>query len=170
MSVAIRRATPDDLEVLRVLLRETWHATYDEFYGPEEVERLTAGWHSIEAMEQRLRRLEASFLVAERGDAVVGMGFAAEEEPGVLFVHQLYVLPDEQGRGVGTALLAAMTDAFPNAERVRLDVEVANRKALGFYERHGFATLGLEAETAVPKMMRMERLQAVGGLSDPATP
>jgi ribosomal protein S18 acetylase RimI-like enzyme len=173
--VAIRRATSDDLEALRVLLRETWHATYDEFYGPEEVERLTAGWHSIKAMEQRLRRPEGSFLVAERQGLVVGMAFAAEEEPNTLFLHQLYVLPDEQRRGVGTALLSALPEAFPNADRMRLDVEVANRNAVQFYERRGFAALGLEAETTVPKMMRMERLlaehrSAIGGHSGAATP
>ncbi|KAB0681828.1 GNAT family N-acetyltransferase [Aureimonas leprariae] len=175
MSVAIRRATADDLEVLRVLLRDTWHATYDELYGPEEVERLTAGWHSIEAMEQRLRRPEAHFPVAEREGAIVGMGFAAEEEPGVLFLHQLYVLPAEQRHGVGTALLASAIEAFPAVDRVRLDVEAANRPAVEFYEKHGFAALGLEAETTVPRMMRMERLLAerrvsVGGQSGDATP
>jgi ribosomal protein S18 acetylase RimI-like enzyme len=154
---AIRTATADDLETLRVLLRDTLHATYDEVYGSDEVESLAAGWHSIEAMEQRLTRPASGFFVAEREGAVVGMAYAAEEEPGVLFLHQLYVLPQEQGAGVGQALLAAVLEGFEHVERVRLDVEVANRPAVRFYEAAGFAALGFEAETVAPRMLRMER-------------
>ncbi len=169
----IRRATSDDLEDLRVLLRETWHATYDEFYGVEEVERLTAGWHSIEAMEARLRKPDGAFLVATENERVVGMTFAAEEEFGLVCLHQLYVLPDAQGRGIGGSLFDAALEAFPTAERLRLDVEIANRRAVAFYERRGLQTLGLEADVDAPRMVRMERrldaCPAVDGLSaDPA--
>ncbi|GGD88444.1 N-acetyltransferase [Aureimonas endophytica] len=158
MSVAIRPAGEDDLEALRLLLKETWHATYDAIYGAEDVDRLTAEWHSIESMEQRLTRPHSRFLVAVVGDAIAGMAFAAEEEPRIVFLHQLYVLPERQGGGIGSALLAAVEQGFVGCERMRLDVEVANRPAVTFYERHGFSALGLEAETKVPKMLRMERV------------
>lgn len=175
MSLTIRPASSDDLEILRVLLRDTWHATYDDLYGPEQVERLTAGWHSIEAMEQRLGRSGSHFLVAVRDGEIVGMAFAAEEEPLILFLHQLYVLPSSQKAGVGSALLRSIEDGFPDVDRMRLDVEIANRKAVEFYERRGFAALGMEADTTEPKMMRMERLfaehgTARDGLSDSTVP
>ena len=157
MSVAIRPASAEDLEAIRVLLRDTWHETYDAIYGAADVERLTADWNSIEAMEQRIHRPKSLFLVAERDGGIVGVAYAAEEEPRVLSVHQLYVLPALQKSGVGSALISAVAKCFPHVGRMRLDVEVANRNAVEFYERHGFTALGMEAETVQPKMMRMER-------------
>lgn len=174
MSLAIRPATDDDLEALRVLLRETWHATYDDIYGPEDVERLTSDWHSIEAMEQRLSRPNSCFLVGEVAGEIAGMAFAAVEEPRIVFLHQLYVLPERQGEGIGSALLHAVESGFTDADRIRIDVEAANRAAIGFYERHGFVTEGLEAETSPPRIIRMERAiepaRAGDGLSDDVAP
>ncbi|MEF2072391.1 GNAT family N-acetyltransferase [Consotaella aegiceratis] len=143
MTPTIRPATPDDLEAVRSLLRETWHATYDAIYGAETVERLTGEWHSIEAMKGRLARPRASFLLAEDESGLAGMAFAALEEEGILTLYQLYVRPDAQRRGIGSRLLRAVHQAFGGHSRVRVEVEPANRGAVRFYEKHGFEPLGM---------------------------
>ncbi|GAB2578783.1 GNAT family N-acetyltransferase [Streptomyces capparidis] len=61
------------------------------------------------------------------------LGFAAVE--GEMLNH-LYVRPDVQGRGVGSALLGAVRDA--GWERLALRVFQRNTRARAFYERHGF--------------------------------
>ncbi|MFB6127839.1 MAG: N-acetyltransferase family protein [Halolamina sp.] len=60
----------------------------------------------------------------------------------------IYVLPDRQGDGVGTALLAAGTDRLPpDRERVALEVFAANDDARGFYEARGFERVGASTFT-----------------------
>jgi GNAT superfamily N-acetyltransferase/chorismate mutase len=55
------------------------------------------------------------------------------------WLDDLYVLPDAQGHGVGTALLRRVLDLHPDG--VGLWVFESNRPARDFYARHGFVAL-----------------------------
>jgi GNAT superfamily N-acetyltransferase len=54
------------------------------------------------------------------------------------WIDQLYVLPNAQGRGWGTALLNVAKSAFP---RLQLWTFQRNRLARRFYERRGFVLI-----------------------------
>ena len=54
------------------------------------------------------------------------------------WIDLLYVLPDHQGRGIGTALLAR---ARAEAPALRLWTFRRNHAARAFYERHGFTCI-----------------------------
>ena len=85
-----------------------------------------------------------TYLVATDCDAIVGYaGLAAYLEEA--FVQTLAVASDQQGRGVGTALLMAlMEDARRRAlGTVGLEVRVGNAAAQRLYSRFGFAPVGL---------------------------
>lgn len=133
----VRTAGERDVEAVRRLLAETWHATYDGLYGTEQVDEITAEWHSSAALKARLKRPNAEFLVADDGNQLGGMAFAAADGD-VATLHQLYVLPAFQRQGIGTALLTEIEDSFFEAKTLRLEVEDANRPAIAFYLRHGF--------------------------------
>ena len=68
--------------------------------------------------------------VAETGGEVAG--FLAQD--GAL-IQSLYIAPQMQGRGLGSALLSR---AQTRADRLRLWTFAANRPARKFYEKHGF--------------------------------
>ena len=55
------------------------------------------------------------------------------------WLDDLYVLPDAQGRGVGTALLDRVLAGHPDG--IGLWVFESNRPARDFYARHGFVSL-----------------------------
>ena len=142
----IRTAGERDLPVIRDLLVETWHATYDAIYGVERVNELTGKWHSIAALRERLEKPRSEFVVADDGRAIAGMAFATAVDGGkTLFLHQLYVRPSQQGRGVGGLLLDEIETAFPEAGKVRLEVEEANARAVAFYVAQGFSETGRTA-------------------------
>ena len=46
----VRTASERDLQAVRDLLVETWHATYDHIYGVERVAAITDDWHSIASL------------------------------------------------------------------------------------------------------------------------
>jgi ribosomal protein S18 acetylase RimI-like enzyme len=160
--VFVRTTGERDIEAVRELLVETWHATYDGIYGPEKVSQITNEWHSVRSLTSRLTRPNSEFLVADDGKRIAGTAFASADDSGkTVMLHQLYVRPEAQGRGVGGMLLDEILDSFPDMETARLEVEEANVKAVAFYEAYGFVTAGRTAncgkkESGIPALI-MER-------------
>ncbi len=140
----VRTASERDLEKVRKLLVETWHATYDSLYGVEKVTQLTHSWHSVAALKSRLAQKNSEFVVADNGADIGGMGYAAmsADLPGTAILHQLYVHPDCQRNGLGRDMFAELETCFPDASVMRLEVEPGNHAALSFYHAHGFVEVG----------------------------
>lgn len=135
----VRRASADDLDAVRQLLHDTWHATYDATMGAEVVNDITSRWHSVENLTRQLADPDGCFLVAENSSgAIVGHAGAVRKSAEAVSLARLYVLPELQGSGVGTALLAAITDWAGQGTTIELQVEIANTQAIGFYHKHGF--------------------------------
>jgi ribosomal protein S18 acetylase RimI-like enzyme len=142
----VRTASERDLKAVRDLLVETWHATYDSTYGPERVTEITDDWHSLPSLKRRLEQTNAEFLVADDGKQLGGMAYASADVAGKsVMLHQLYVRPAFQGRGIGGMLLDEIVESFPDAMLFKLEVEEANAKAIGFYVAQGFEQTGRTA-------------------------
>ncbi|WP_026612471.1 GNAT family N-acetyltransferase [Ensifer aridi] len=143
----VRTASERDLEKVSALLAETWHASYDSFYGADKVNELTAKWHSVDALRARLQRKNSEFVVADNGREIAGMAYAAMSDKleKTVVLHQLYVLPRYQRHGIGRDMFAELESCFPDAERMRLEVEPQNLHALAFYRAHGFVEVARTA-------------------------
>lgn len=142
----VRTASERDLDAIRALLVETWHATYDAIYGARKVDEITDEWHSIAALKKRLVRPNSDFLVADDGERLGGVAYAEAEADGKsVMLRQLYILPEVQGRGIGGMLLDEIIESFPDATLFKLEVEEANTKAIGFYLSQGFVQSGRTA-------------------------
>jgi ribosomal protein S18 acetylase RimI-like enzyme len=139
----VRTAGERDLEAVRDLLAQTWHATYDAIYGAEKVAEITAEWHSVNALKSQLTRPNSEFLVADDGKRIGGMAFAiATIDPNIVTLHQLYVHPDFQRQGTGRSLLEEVEESFPEAKTLRVEVEEANGQAISFCRAQGFQPAG----------------------------
>jgi ribosomal protein S18 acetylase RimI-like enzyme len=136
----VRTASERDLDKVRTLLVETWHATYNSIYGAAKVQEITDSWHSASALKANLAKKGGEFLVADDGKRIGGMGFAfmAEDMAKTALLRQLYVHPEFQRQGIGRDLFAELESCFPDAEIMRLEVEPKNTAAIAFYEAHGF--------------------------------
>jgi len=74
------------------------------------------------------------------------MAYASADAAGKsVMLHQLYVRPTLQGRGIGGLLLEEIIESFPDATLFRLEVEEANVRAIGFYVAQGFEQTGRTA-------------------------
>jgi len=92
----------------------------------------------------------ARVLLAFAGDAPVGiatcfLGFSTFAARPLLNIHDLAVVPEWRGRGVGRALLAA-AERRARADgccKLTLEVLETNARARGLYERFGFTDYAL---------------------------
>jgi ribosomal protein S18 acetylase RimI-like enzyme len=96
-------------------------------------------------LQARTLRGDALVLIARRGARPVGIAvcfasYSTFRGRPVLNLHDLAVVPEERGSGVGRRLLDAVEDAARERRccKVTLEVREDNRRAQGIYERAGF--------------------------------
>jgi L-phenylalanine/L-methionine N-acetyltransferase len=137
-SPLIRAARPADADQIAGLINLPGfrHFTLLPFHSPEEVR----GW-----IERRTAMNIA--IVACLAETIVGSADLRRFEGRRSHVGEvgLGVHDDYGGRGIGSALLAALIDAGERwlaLTRLQLTVFVDNRRAVALYERFGFAIEG----------------------------
>ena len=144
--VTIRRAQIGDIPGIRSVLAVTWRDTYSSFLSESSIAKVTAGWHSPKVLEAEINRFSTFLGVAESSsNDIVGMVTAHSHEE-LLLIARLYVLPGFQRQGIGERLIAASYCAFPQAQRVQIEVEEQNPKGRGFYRKLGFREVGVRTD------------------------
>ncbi|KQV82723.1 GNAT family N-acetyltransferase [Rhizobium sp. Root1220] len=140
----VRTASERDLDKVRTMLVEAFRAAYAELYGDAKVNDLIAHLFSPAALQARLAKENAEFLIADNGKAIGGVGYAAmsDEMTKTVVLHLLYVLPKLHRQGIGRDIFSELETCFPDAEVMRLEVEPRNTAAIAFYHAHGFADVG----------------------------
>ncbi len=133
---------PDTNEV-RTLLDSVWEDTYVDCLTPHAMKRINNNWQSLTKITT-VENSEVFCSAAFDEHGVVGIAIAYKKGENVE-IKRLYVLPDQQGRGIGKQLLAGILQAFQNIKKVELLVEVQNAPTIAFYKKHSF-TLKEEVE------------------------
>ena len=96
-------------------------------------------------------------LVALLGPRVVG-SIRGVERDGVLHVGRLAVAPDQQGRGIGTRLLAAVEDlAGPQVTTCALFTGAESEDNVRLYEALGYRTVRHEALPQGPGLVHLHK-------------
>lgn len=136
--IAVRPATPDDAPCLARINRRA-RAAAMPWLGEVRSEAEVEAW-----LRRYLIPREHVLCVGSKlppshngfGEPPLGyIGFGEEE--GGWSVHDLYIDPQAQGRGLGTALLRRVMEVAGGSP-LRLRCFARNQAARGFYERHGF--------------------------------
>lgn len=125
----VRRAADSDLEAVA----HVWHESAVGMDGHPDVPSPEALRSRIEAELQ----LGWDLHVALRGQCVVGL---LAVKPGEASLDQIFVVPSEQGQGVGRALLGVAKLAMPGGFTLRM--ATANESARRFYEKEGLKLVG----------------------------
>ncbi len=129
----IRAAHPDELDRVAAVMRASWDHGIAPLV-PGLVRRRVIAEQPFDAFARTLGR---RLMVADVGGLPVGAG-ADDHEEG--HITDLWVAPEHQGHGVGSALLAALEAriAQTGSRAARLEVLTANVRALALYRYRGY--------------------------------
>jgi len=129
--VRIRRARLDDARALAAVRRAAVLAVPPGVHARADL----AAWASLPALYDRWAMAAGgeTLLAAERGGRVAGFAGLRGGE-----LTALFVAPRHAGRGVGSALVAAV-ERLARRRGVRRLLAVAAASAAPFYRAHGFA-------------------------------
>jgi ribosomal protein S18 acetylase RimI-like enzyme len=128
-------------EEVHEVLKTTWWDTYRGLFPDSTILEAERTWHSVETLRRQMKSKAVLFAGYREGGKILGLARAAMADEETIRLYQLYVLPAEQGRGIGRALMEYTRGSFPNAKRIVLSVAKGNGRAIAFYERYGFTFL-----------------------------
>jgi putative acetyltransferase len=126
----LRPYTPADEDAAIELWRRTWQAAYPRIDFAARVDWWRARW--------RKELVPVADIALAEDDGRL-LGFVTVD-PSTRYLDQIVVAPEAWGRHVATALLGEARRMSPTG--LDLTVNTDNRRALRFYEKHGFVVVG----------------------------
>ncbi|MGQ0643829.1 MAG: GNAT family N-acetyltransferase [Gemmatimonadaceae bacterium] len=160
MSVSVRSANVDDLDIVRALFTEYVGAPHGEtlFHAYLDQQDFAS---EIAGLPGAYRPPLGALLLAEHGAAVIGcVAIKPLAPPEICEMKRLYVRQEGRGLGAGHALVAGIIDAARNAgyRLMRLDCMPSMHDAQRLYRAHGFYTIPAYNENPVPGSLFFELL------------
>lgn len=142
-SVKIRKALKADIPVMQNVFRRAFLVCYGRFVPWKAVQH----WVATDMGGQLVANEWETFTVAEIAGQIVGILQVKGD-----FVHELWVDPDFQRRGIGAELLAHAKTLIAKAGYLvaKVSVFVENENAVKFYLSQGWKPQSTEPDELVP--------------------
>jgi len=142
----IRDATPDDIEGIQQVARDSLTASYGHVLDEQLIENAVDNWYDEEGLRDDLAAGDTVFLVAEDDGDLAGFAqsYVLENRESIGEIDWLHVSPDYRGHGLGTDLLRRCEELLVahGVDRIEGRVLVENAAGADFYEDHGFSKAG----------------------------
>lgn len=143
----LRPVTREEFPQVRRLAETIWPICYREILSPEQISYMMEMMYSFPVIGKEVSE-GVRYAFAEQANTLAGYlaWGPCEELPGTAKLHKLYLLPEYQGKGVGSSALSAVKAEAKAAgfTRLRLNVNRRNAKAIACYTRNGFTTVSEE--------------------------
>ena len=137
----IVRATEAGLPAISELAGVIWRACYPGIITMEQIDYMLARMYALDVLRDEIRSQGIRYDRLLLDGKLVGFAsYGPTSEPGVMKLHKLYLLPEMQGRGLGSRLLQQVEGEVRTggARRLILSVNKRNTKAITAYKRNGF--------------------------------
>jgi GNAT superfamily N-acetyltransferase len=147
----IRKAASGDAALLADLSARTFKSAYKSQLTDKELDDYVASTFSLDRIQAELHDPACKFLLAHDGDTAVGYAMLGTGDPpeGVtgpkpVELARIYLTQDVIGKGYGTMLMEVCLQAARDSghETIWLGVWEKNDRAIRFYEKWGFSTVG----------------------------
>ncbi len=139
-AVRVSTVAPPDFFQVAELAQRIWPVCFGSMITPEQCEYMLAQRYTPSAMAEAIRAGMTYELIHSR-DGIAGFGaHGPAASPTDWKLWQVYVLPDQQGQGLGRRYIEHVANAARRHGRSRLVLTVnkKNDRARALYERSGF--------------------------------
>lgn len=147
-AIQILPASEEHLTAISNLAGIIWRACYPGIITHAQIDYMLARMYALDMLREEIRSQDIRYhLLLVDGKPAGFASYGPTPEPGVMKLHKLYLLPELQGRGLGSRLLqhCEQEACAGGARRLFLSVNKRNSRAIAAYKRNGF----IIAESAV---------------------
>lgn len=134
-------ASEKHLPEIRSIAHLTWHKTYASIISEKQISYMLELFYADAVLSRQMSDPLHHFSVALLNDTVVGYSHCIEDEnePGLIKLSKLYILPDSQGLGIGRLLMQHVAGLCRRLKKHSLILNVnRHNPAVEFYQRMGF--------------------------------
>ena len=139
--ISIFEASVSDFSTIQQIAYQTWPETYGTILSAAQLNYMLEEFYSEETLLKNLIEKKHHFLIFKEEEMALGfISFQHQyQDQQITRIHKIYILPNNQGKGIGKKLLkAAIRLANENkSERLSLNVNRFNN-AQHFYLKCGF--------------------------------
>ncbi|MDN3677767.1 GNAT family N-acetyltransferase [Flavobacterium paronense] len=139
--IAIQNNTDENFNSIRAIAKEVWPIAYGAILSQEQLDYMMKMMYSIPSLQLQANAKKHRFILAKEGETV--LGFASYEfnyiKKPKTKVHKIYILPNQQGKGIGKELITFIIKQAKERHQKGLILNVNKKNiAVRFYERLGF--------------------------------
>ncbi len=142
--IQIQKAVPKDAAGIEEVFYKTWLATYpNEEFGitVDDIEHRWKDRKKVDGSKIKNAPDSELLLVAKDGNKIIGVCRVANR-PDKNETQAIYVIPEYQGQGIGSALWEKALKFFNPQKDIMVNVVTYNTKAIEFYKKLGFEETG----------------------------
>ncbi len=138
---SIRKASIDDIPLIRELTFRVWPQTYASIISEEQIDYMLEMTYSESSLQIQMEE-GSKFIIASDDHEPVGFAAYGEIKPGLWKLHKIYILSSQQGKGTGRFVVDHIIREINGLGATALQLQV-NRynKARNFYEKIGFTVI-----------------------------
>ena len=133
-----KRADETEIGEVQIIAEATWRQTYSSILSKEQIDYMYELMYSKTALEKQFQNAHLFYFVYTDLDIA---GFTSIEDLGcgVWKLQKIYVVPQQQGKGAGKALLEFIVNKVRSLGGIQLLLNVnRDNQARLFYEKNGF--------------------------------
>ncbi|MBV9963820.1 MAG: GNAT family N-acetyltransferase [Parafilimonas sp.] len=142
--IKIREAAVNDISTIHQLAHEIWPTTYSEILSNDQLQYMLELIYSQSSLQKQFNEGH-HFLIVEEDKQPIAFADYSLLKDGVYKLHKIYVLPNQQGKGIGKLLIEYVIKKVKvnNGSALVLNVN-RNNKAKQVYEHFGFKVISEE--------------------------
>lgn len=138
MNTLLKRISNKEINFIANLAKEIWQEYYLGLITQEQIDFMLSKFYHRNQLELDLENGVHYFFIQEN-DRIMGFIAISEQEDSKFFIHKFYITRDFRGKGMGSKVFSEITQQFPQAQQIRLQVNRKNISSINFYFKNGFS-------------------------------
>ena len=151
--IEIEKITANDsikIEIIIAIAKETWPLTYGEILSEGQIDYMFDIMYSTNSLLAQVAKKNLQFILFKDGNRYTGFASYEFNCPKIqqTKIHKIYILPSEQGKGIGKIIIDFVVKEAKNNDNNFLTL-IVNRynRAQDFYKKLGFSIIKEEIIT-----------------------
>jgi ribosomal protein S18 acetylase RimI-like enzyme len=144
MALTVQKVGSEALPAIQNVANITWPITYGEILTPQQLDYMMELIYSKPSLLKQMAKGHQFIIAYDEAQPVAFASYSVKENNEAVYkLQKIYILPNQQGKGIGKLLINYITTDIQPATALQLNVNRHN-KALHFYEKIGFTIIAEE--------------------------